>query len=151
MKLSKPKLSDITEMQNLVKPFIEEGIILPRSDEEVANAIRSYTIARENGAIVGFSSLFIYTQKLAEVRSLVVAKNSQKKGIGSEIVQTLILEARDLGLAQLLTLTYHANFFERLGFKSVPKEDVWHHKVWEDCVRCRHFPVCNETALILTI
>ncbi|MDR2905108.1 MAG: N-acetyltransferase [Helicobacteraceae bacterium] len=152
MQLIKPKLSDIAEMQNLVKPFIEDGIILPRSDEEVANTIRSYTIAKnDQNKIVGFSSLFIYTDKLAEVRSLVVSKEFQGQKIGSEIVLKLIEEARSLGLMQLITLTYRASFFTRLGFKQVPKEEVWHHKIWEDCIRCKHFPVCNEIALILSL
>lgn len=151
MELIKPTLADIAEMQRLVRPYIEEGVILPRSDEEVANAIRSYTLARENGSIVGFASLFIYTPALAEVRSLAVAPGQQGKGLGSAIVRALIEEAKRLGIKQLLTLTYHVSFFKRLGFEEVPKEEVWHHKVWEDCIRCKHFPVCNESALILNL
>ncbi|MDR1452249.1 MAG: N-acetyltransferase [Helicobacteraceae bacterium] len=151
MELVKAKLSDIAEMQRLVKPYIDEGLVLARSDEEVANMIRSYTIARDNGAIVGFAALYIYTQKLGEIRSLAVEKSRRDEGVGGAIALRLIEEAKFLGLEQILTLTYRASFFRRLGFKEAPKEEVWHHKVWEDCIRCKRFPVCDETALILEI
>ncbi|MDR0665377.1 MAG: N-acetyltransferase [Helicobacteraceae bacterium] len=151
MELTKAKLSDIAAMQELVKPYIDEGLVLSRSDEEVANMIRSYTIARENGVIAGFAALYIYTARLGEIRSLAVAKAFQGRGIGGAITQKLIEEAKSLGLEHILTLTYRPSFFERLGFKRAPKEEVWHHKVWEDCIRCKHFPTCDETALILAI
>jgi amino-acid N-acetyltransferase len=138
-------------MQHLVKPYVEEGTILVRSDDEVANAIRSYALAKEKEEILGFASLFIYTRELAEVRSLAVAKKHQRNGIGGAIVRALIEEGRKLGLRQILTLTYHSAFFKKLGFQEVAKEEVWHHKVWEDCIKCRHFPVCDESALILNL
>ena len=151
MELIKPTLSDISAMQLLVNPYIDEGGILRRSDEEVANTIRSYIIAKENDELLGFSSLFIYTPKLAEVRSLAVGKKHQRKGVGTRIVRNLIDEAKRLELKQILTLTYHSSFFSKLGFTEVSKEEVWHHKVWEDCIRCKHFPTCNESALILEL
>lgn len=151
MELIKPTLADIPAMQNLVRPYIEEGIVLPRSNDEIANAIRSYVLARENGETIAFASLFVYTPALAEVRSLAVARDHQGKGVGSAVVRALIEEAKTLGIRQILTLTYQVGFFKRLGFKEIPKEEVWHHKVWEDCIRCKHFPVCNESALILNL
>lgn len=151
MELIKPTLSDIDSMQRLVRPYIEEGIVLARSDDEVANTIRSYVVAKIDGEIVGFAALYIYTAKLAEVRSLAVKKELQAQGIGSAIVKNLIEEGKKLGIKQILTLTYQAGFFKKLGFIEVPKEEVWHQKVWEDCIRCKYFPVCNETALILDL
>jgi amino-acid N-acetyltransferase len=138
-------------MQRLVKPYVEEGIILARSDDEVASTIRSYMVVKKQEEILGFASLFIYTHEFAEVRSLAVAKKHQRNGVGSAVVKALIEEGRKLGLRQILTLTYHSDFFKRLGFKEVAKEEVWHHKVWEDCIKCRHFPVCDELALILNL
>lgn len=151
MELIKPKMHDIPEMQQVVRGYIEEGVILARSDDEVANSIRSYTVAKIDGEIVGFSALYIYTAKLAEVRSLAVKKEFQGRGIGAKIVDALLKEGRELGLKQVLTLTYHAEFFKKLGFREIPKEEIWHQKVWEDCIRCKHFPVCNEIALIVDL
>ncbi len=151
MELFKPTLSDVPRMQRLVQPFCEEGVILPRSEEEVAGAIRSYTAARIEGEMAGFGALYIYNTRLAEIRSLAVAQERQGQGVGGAIVRALLEEGRQLGIAQVMTLTYHVGFFTRLGFKEVPKEEIWHQKVWEDCIRCKHFPICNESALILEL
>jgi amino-acid N-acetyltransferase len=151
VELFKPTLADVSVMQRLVRPFSEAGVILPRSEEEVAGAIRSYTAAREGEVLIGFGALYIYNTALAEIRSLAVDAAYQGRGVGAAIVRALIEEARHLGLKQVMTLTYHVGFFTRMGFHEVPKEEIWHQKVWEDCIRCKHFPVCNESALILEL
>jgi amino-acid N-acetyltransferase len=48
-------------------------------------------------------------------------------------------------------LTYQQRFFERLGFEEIPKESIPEHKIWADCIKCKHFPVCNEVSLIKTL
>jgi amino-acid N-acetyltransferase len=145
---NKPSLDDITAMQNLVKDYVQEGIILARDDNEVANTIRSYIIAKEGSTIVGFAALYLYSASLAEIRTLVVNKHHQGKGIGKEIVNTLVLEAEKLGVNKVLALTFKEEFFKYLGFTVISKEAIPDHKVWEDCIRCKLFPSCNEIALI---
>lgn len=152
----KASLADVKEMQALVKPFVDDGTILLRSDDEVANTIRSYTVAREKGStgegkIVGFSALYIYSPSLGEIRSLVVAPAHHGRGIGAGLVRAAMEEGRALGLEKLLALTFAKGFFEKLGFTEVDKEELPHSKIWEDCIKCKHFPVCNESALILKL
>ena len=43
--LEKPRLCDIGAMQEMIKNEVENGVILPRSDDEIATYIRSYTLA----------------------------------------------------------------------------------------------------------
>jgi len=149
--IKKPILSDIKEIQKLLNPFIENGIILKRDDDEIATNIRSYIIATKNNKIIGVGALHIYSVKLAEIRSLAVDENYQKNGIGKQIILALEKEAKNLGIKQLLTLTYQKEFFLKLGFIEIPKEEVPEHKVWSDCIKCPHFPNCNEISLIKTI
>lgn len=147
----KPKLDAIEQMQALVMPEVQAGKILFRSDDEVATNIRSYTVARESGKIVGFGALHIYSPLLAEVRSLIVDASQRGKGVGSELVRHCIEEARVLGIKQLFALTYEQRFFEKLGFTEIPKESLPEHKIWADCVKCKHFPICDEVALIYNL
>ena len=42
-------------------------------------------------------------------------------------------------------------FFEKNGFVEIPKENIPEHKIWADCIKCKHFPICNEISLIKTI
>jgi len=151
IEFSKAKLSDIENMQKLVIPEVESGLILARSSDEIATNIRSYILAKEDGEIVGFCALHIHTPSLAEIRSLVVKEGKRGRGIGESLVLRAIEEARTLGLQKVLSLTYRQSFFENLGFIEIPKESLPEHKIWADCIKCKHFPVCNEVSLIKTL
>ena len=144
----KAKLSDIQNMQKLVLPEIESGIILTRTDDEVATNIRSYTLAFNDEELVGFCALHIHAPSLAEIRSLIVKESVRGLKIGEKLVIGCLEEAIGLGLEQVLSLTYKQSFFERLGFFEIPKESLPEHKIWADCIKCKHFPVCNEVSLI---
>jgi len=151
VEFSKAKLSDIENMQKLVMPEVESGLILARSSDEIATNIRSYILAWEDGEIVGFCALHIHTPSLAEIRSLVVKESKRGRQIGESLVLRAIEEARILGLQKVLSLTYRQKFFENLGFVEIPKESLPEHKIWADCIKCKHFPVCNEVSLIKTL
>ncbi|HEX5671043.1 MAG TPA: N-acetyltransferase [Sulfuricurvum sp.] len=144
----KPTLSDIPNMQKLVAPEIESGVILWRNDDEIATNIRSYTLAMDGDKLVGFCALHIHSPKLAEVRSMIIDSSYRGQNIGSELVRKVCEEGKRLGLKEVLALTYQQHFFERLGFIEIPKESIPEHKIWADCIKCKHFPVCNEVSLI---
>ncbi|WP_324170490.1 N-acetyltransferase [Sulfurimonas sp.] len=144
----KAKLSNITKMQELVSPEIESGIILNRTDDEVSTNIRSYTLCLDDEKIVGFCALHIHTQYLGEIRSLVVRESERGKKIGKKLVEQCLEEAKNLKLQKVLSLTYKQSFFEKLGFIEISKDSIPEHKIWADCIKCKHFPVCNEVSLI---
>ncbi|MFK5936764.1 MAG: N-acetyltransferase [Sulfurimonas sp.] len=144
----KATLLDIPKMQALITPEVDSGIILTRSEDEVATNIRSYTLATHKNEIVGFLALHIHTLTLGEIRSLVVKESMRGKKIGENLVKQAIQEGKRLGLERVLSLTYKQVFFERLGFVEIPKESLPEHKIWADCIKCKHFPICNEISLI---
>ena len=148
IELCKAKLSDIPKMQLLVAPEVESGVILIRSDDELATNIRSYILAKYGNELIGFCALHIHAPSLAEIRSLIVKENHRGKNIGHMLVNKAIDEAKMLGLQKVLSLTYKQSFFETLGFVEIPKESLPEHKIWADCIKCKHFPVCNEVSLI---
>lgn len=148
---TKAKLSDILEMQELVRPEVEKGIILFRSSDEIATNIRSYILAKQEDEIVGFGALHLHASDLAEVRSLVTKEGFRGKGIGKGVVKMLLEEGVLLGAKKVFTLTYQKSFFENIGFHEIPKESLPAHKIWADCIKCKHFPICDEIALIKNI
>lgn len=101
--------------------------------------------------LAGFASLKIFNADLAEVRSLIVAPQFRRQGIARAIVNELFGEAKFYGLKSVFTLTYQKEFFERLGFIEIPKDELPAQKIWADCIKCKKFPVCNEIALIYTL
>ncbi|CAI6144745.1 MAG: Amino-acid acetyltransferase [uncultured Sulfurimonas sp.] len=147
----KATLATIHEMRELILPEIESGVILDRSEDEIATNIRSYTLAYKDGELVGFTALHIHTTDLAEVRSLIVKDGIRGQKIGENLVKKALEEASTLGIKRILSLTYKQAFFERLGFVEIPKESLPEHKIWADCIKCKHFPICNEVSLIKTL
>ncbi len=151
IKYAKAKLSNIQEMQDLILPEVDNGIILDRSEDEIATNIRSYILAYQEDILVGFTALHIHTKELAEVRSLIVKDEMRGQKIGEYLVKNALEEAVELGIKRVLSLTYKQTFFERLGFIEIPKESLPEHKIWADCIKCKHFPICNEISLIKTL
>lgn len=152
IELCKAKISDIADMQTLVADEVEKGVILFRSEDEIANNIRSYVLAKDRTKLVGYTALHVHSKKLAEVRSLVVHEDYRGKDIGADMVKFAINEAKELGIEEeILSLTYVPEFFKKLGFKEINKESIPDHKIWADCIKCIHFPVCNEVALVYSM
>lgn len=100
--------------------------------------------------IIGFCALHIYTPCLAEIRSLVVAEGYRHRGIAQNLVAKNIDEGLALGLREFLVLTYRPNLFKILGFEEIEKDKIPNHKIWADCIACKHFPTCQEIALLKT-
>ncbi len=148
IRFTKAKLTDIVKMQKLVRPEVESGVILERNNDEVATNIRSYTLAYAEEELIGFTALHIHTIELAEIRSLIVKDGFRGQKVGEKLVAKALEEGRELGLKRVLSLTYRQAFFERIGFVEIPKESLPEHKIWADCIKCKHFPVCNEVSLI---
>ena len=152
IELVKAKLDDIPAMQALVADKVKDGTILERSEDEVATNIRSYVLAKDGQKLVGYTALHIHSTRLAEIRSLIVDEAYRGQHIGKRMVEFTLDEARSLGVKEdVLVLTYLPEFFRKLGFVEINKEVIPEHKIWADCIKCIHFPVCNEVALVYKV
>jgi len=149
VKLVKATLLDIPEMQAMVIAEVKDGIILERNEDEVATNIRSYVLAKIEGKLVGYAALHLHSSRLAEIRSLIVADGYRGQQIGKKIVQFSLDEAKELSVGEeVLVLTYLPEFFKKMNFVEIAKETIPEHKIWTDCIKCIHFPVCNEISLV---
>ncbi|HHH20560.1 MAG TPA: N-acetyltransferase [Nitratifractor sp.] len=151
IELRKATLQDIPMMQALVVDEVKKGVILFRSDDEVATNIRSYTLVFKEEKLIGYTALHIHSPNLAEIRSLIVGTDARGEGAGKALVEFCKEEAKLLGIKEILVLTYIADFFKKLDFKEIDKEKIPDHKIWADCIKCIHFPVCNEISLIYKV
>ncbi len=155
IELVKAKLSDISAMQELVTSEVKDGVILDRTNDEVATNIRSYVLAKDrqnSDKLVGYAALHVHSVRLAELRSFIVDEAYRGQKIGQELVKFILKEAKALGVKEdVLVLTYLPAYFQKLGFVEIDKEHIPEHKIWADCIKCIHFPVCNEIALVYKI
>ena len=150
MNIRKAILADIEGIYELVNYYAEKGFILPRSRHSIFESMRDFTVAEQDGHIVGTAALTLAWDGLAEVRALTVSPQQLRSGIGLKLVELIVEEARKLGISKLFVLTYHPEFFATAGFKEISKEEL-PHKVWRDCINCSKFPNCDETAMTMAL
>jgi amino-acid N-acetyltransferase len=148
--LRKAQINDVKEIQKLLTHFANRGEMLSRSLSELFEAVRDFYVVEEEGKLLGTTALHIVWEDLAEIRSVAVAEDAGRKGIGTKLIEASLAEARELGLKRVFCLTYKPDFFARFGFRIVDKAEL-PHKVWGDCMKCVKFPDCDEIAMTLDL
>jgi amino-acid N-acetyltransferase len=143
----KAAIRDIQPILGLINSYAAEGLMLSRTEFDLSENIRDFSVAVLDGTIVGCGALHFYTPTTAEIRSLAVSKEASGAGIGRSIVATLEQEARENGLEAIFAFTYVTGFFARLGFLEVERGEL-PLKVWKDCLRCPKFHHCDEVAVL---
>ncbi len=144
-------MSDVPEMHRLITHHAELDRMLFRSHADLYEHLRDFMVyVDDSGRVRGCAALELVWRDLAEIKSLAVDEDYRGKGIGRQLVEAAVSEARRLGLARVFALTREQMFFEKLSFRVVPKETL-PHKVWTDCVRCPLQEQCDETAMVMDL
>jgi amino-acid N-acetyltransferase len=143
----KATFKDVEAIHKLVNDYADLGLMLPRARNVLYETLRDMVLAVEGDEVVGVGALHLVWDELAEIRTLAVAPPVVKNGIGRKIVETLTKEAKELGVKTLFSLTYQSEFFAKLNFREIPKEEL-PHKVWKECINCPKFPNCDEIAMV---
>lgn len=142
----KALLGDIEPLLRLINGYAEQGIMLPRTEFELAENIRDFTVAATPEGAVGCGALHFYGLRAAEVRSLAVHPDWKGQGLGKRIIEALEAEAATHGIQSLFAFTYIPDFFSRLGYSEVDRRRL-PSKVWKDCLRCPKLHCCDEIAM----
>ncbi len=150
MKIRPAVIEDAAAICRVINYHAERGRMLHRSLESVYEALREFLVADDGGQVVGCVAVDIYWGDLAEVKSLAVAPDRRGAGIGTQLVEAAVRDARRLGLRKLFALTYEKEFFLRRGFRVVRREKL-PEKVWRECLACPKSEACDEIAMILDL
>lgn len=149
--IRKAKVKDAKAIYELLEVYAKKGILLPRSLSSIYENIRDFWVYEENDKVVGCCALHVVWEDLAELRSLAVSPERQGEGIGYELVRSCILEAWELGVKRVFSLTYVKDFFiKNFGFREINKS-LLPHKVWGECINCVKFPNCDEEAVLVEL
>jgi amino-acid N-acetyltransferase len=146
VRLRRAEPADAVAIHALLEQYVAEGVVLPRSLQQIYRAIRDFVIAEEDGMVVGCGALRIYNPGLAEVGALAVAPRLQGQGVGRRVVETLIEDARALGIERVFALTMQVEFFGRLEFAPVAVSE-FPEKIATDCAACPRRAHCPEIAV----
>ena len=145
--VEKARIKDATQMHQLINYFADKGEMLARALSELYENIRDYFVVRQGERVIACAALHVNWSDLAEIKSVAVAEDSQKQGIGDQLIEACLKEAKELGIPTVFCLTYKPAFFEKFGFSQIDKMEL-PRKVWIECYRCPKFPNCDEVALI---
>lgn len=145
--IRKASMPDIHALLDLINSYAAEGIMLPRTEFEMSENIRDFTLAFSDGQLIGCGALHFYSPTSGEVRSLAVDPQAKSRGIGRAVVEALEAEAIEYRLESIFAFTYVTAFFQKLGFEEVERGAL-PLKAWKDCLRCPKFQSCDETAVI---
>ena len=107
---------DAGAIRALIEPYVEAKIILARTLDEITELLADFLVAEADGVVVGCAVLEIYSPKMAELRSLAVHADWQKKGIGRQLVQACLDRARERNIREVLAITSTEAVFRSCGF-----------------------------------
>ena len=145
--IKKAAMRDIQPLLGLINEYATNGVMLPRTEFEMSENIRDFTVVYSDNKLVACGALHFYTPTSGEVRSLAVDPAFKTHGLGRLVVSALEEEAMANELHAIFAFTYVPNFFRKVGFRAVER-GVLPLKVWKDCLRCPKFQRCDEIAVL---
>jgi amino-acid N-acetyltransferase len=151
--IRKACISDVEALLELVNGFASQNLMLPRGPQYLFENIRDYVVIVDEAAgkkIVACGSLHVLWLDMAEIRSMAIHPDYQKRGLGRRLVEFLKQEAVQLGIRRLFTFTLSEEFFSRLGFTRKLRDEL-PPKVWGECSRCPKYFKCDEVGMVLEI
>ena len=101
-----------------MKPFVDEGRLLPRSFETINNSIDDFIVIENENEVIACAGLKVYQhEKVGEIYALVVNKAFHNTDASSKLMHLLIEKASGMGLSSIFALSkYGGRFFFRFDF-----------------------------------
>ncbi|MBW3140341.1 argininosuccinate lyase [Ferrimonas balearica] len=146
LKVRNAKLSDVDAIHRINAYWADKGDTLPRSRDDVLKDILDFSVAEQEGQVVGCASLYIYETGLAEMRSVGIDPNHHGAGQGRALVDYMLQRGRELELQRVIVLTRVPGFFGKLGFLRTDMAGL-PEKVIKDCELCPRKHACDEVAM----
>jgi amino-acid N-acetyltransferase len=112
---------DVRSIRELVRP-LAGNTLTPKDAVAYYEALQQFRVVEDPevpGRIIGCGALHVMWDELAEVRTLAVHPDFARRGIGGQLLETLLDDARALGLSRIFCLTFEVDFFARHGFEPI--------------------------------
>ncbi len=108
---------DASAIAELVSSFVADGLMLPRTREQILGNIDSYVVAaRRGGSVVACAALEEFSPSLAEVACVAVSRSEHGNGLGSLVVLGVEQLARARETEELFAMSLSDRFFLSLGY-----------------------------------
>ena len=123
MEITEMTLEDLEAMKDTLYSDFDNFWSYNVLKQELENENTTYIVAKENNEVVGFAGLSICFDE-ATLNNIVVKKSCRGRGIGGELLESLIelctdLNAKSFTLEVNVNNTPAINLYEKFGFKNL--------------------------------
>jgi amino-acid N-acetyltransferase len=114
----------VSSIRELVRP-LDGNTLTPKDPVAYYEALQQFRVALDPqdselpGRVIGCGALHVMWDDLAEVRTLAVHPDFARRGVGGQLLETLLDDARALGLHRIFCLTFEVDFFKHHGFSTI--------------------------------
>lgn len=154
--IRKARFSDGPAIFKQIKEHPSE--LVPRPLSNIMLNIDRFLVAECEGEIVGTASWSVLPEldpsknPSIEIQSVSVRTDQQKTGLGRRLVEAALERVAEFRPDQIIVLTFTPPFFEKLGFKPIPKDKIL-YKLYKGCMNCAKYDsplTCPEVAMAYT-
>lgn len=112
-------IDDVTGISALIRPLEEQGALVQRSQDTLAEHYANFTVIERDGLIIACAALYPFAEeKTAELACLAVHPSYRHGGRGDTLLEHLEVQAKNLQLNSLFVLTTRtAHWFQERGFE----------------------------------
>ncbi len=118
------RIADVDRILQVIDIYVAAHVLLPRTREEVTEAIDTWWVAQFNDEVVGCATLRDFGDNIGELRSLSVTPEAHGLGLGEALVHAVVRDARKHGIGRLFAVTRNPGYFARHGFTELPMGDL---------------------------
>ena len=117
-KIRNMQSDDIKDVIKIMRPYIDEGVLIDRTEEQFKEILQDYVIYELDNKINACGALHIKDGKTGEIAGLATAASSKGVGSGRAIMEYLIALGKKKELESIFLLTTRtSDWFESIGFQ----------------------------------
>ncbi|MGA2974755.1 MAG: amino-acid N-acetyltransferase [Spirochaetia bacterium] len=110
-------LNDISDVLRIMRPFVERGILLPRTEAQLEETLQDFIVFEVDDSVHACAALHEFPERLGEIAGIAVDEHFLHLGVGPKLVDFLCERARRRNLSAVFVLTTQtADWFLKLGF-----------------------------------
>ena len=124
IEVRRARAGDVRAIRALVEPLTATRVLVAKDAVAYYESLQQFRVVEDDGRVVGCGALHVMWEDLAEVRTLAVHPSASGQGVGGQVLEALLDDARDLGIKRVFCLTFEVDFFKRHGFETIDGQAV---------------------------
>ena len=135
MQIRRARTGDVKSIRRLVDAYTADRRLLSKATVTLYESVQEFWVAVDDeDTVLGCGALHVLWEDLAEIRTVAVDPTHRGRKIGHAIVDRLLEQARDVGVARVFCLTFETRFFSSFGFTEIDGAPV-PHTIYEQLLR----------------